>query len=364
VEAGQGELWLLLASPCGTASEGEDDAGLGALVVRTLAAKQASSEVAIEPWVHGDGIGLLAHGPRLGNESPTTHAERIASALSRALVAARITGPELAHARASLLEEIGPEPAPGYWLALGAAAPGHPSWLEPRGTWQALSDATMHEAEARRRALLAGPLRLAAIANMTGDQVKVAATTLHRWLRPQRDRLQGCPKVALRRAQPGAITIETSGEPDADAYVIVPFASVSPALEWTVFLLNRSGGFLERGLRIPALASARAVPLGSRRAGALLIELRALEAEPEAAVAQTRALLARLAKGTVSAEELAAARRSFEELSLARSLEPRQRIVDLWRGMPPGRLPTQPELLALTRQLGSERHIVVHVKRR
>jgi hypothetical protein len=37
VERGQGELWLLVGSPCGTASEGDEDAGLGSLVVLATA---------------------------------------------------------------------------------------------------------------------------------------------------------------------------------------------------------------------------------------------------------------------------------------------------------------------------------------
>ena len=42
VEAGQGELWALVASPCGTASESSDDAGVHDVLARVLAKKRSA----------------------------------------------------------------------------------------------------------------------------------------------------------------------------------------------------------------------------------------------------------------------------------------------------------------------------------
>ncbi|HEX3776810.1 MAG TPA: hypothetical protein VHV51_20200, partial [Polyangiaceae bacterium] len=52
-EAGQGELWLLAGSPCGTLAESNEEAGQSALAL-TLAARAASSGVTLEPWLTAD----------------------------------------------------------------------------------------------------------------------------------------------------------------------------------------------------------------------------------------------------------------------------------------------------------------------
>src|SRR5204863_9404204 len=65
-EPGQGTVWVLLASPCGTLSEGMTDAGVSALFV-TAASKSASKsneDIALEPWIAPDGIGILGHAVR------------------------------------------------------------------------------------------------------------------------------------------------------------------------------------------------------------------------------------------------------------------------------------------------------------
>ena len=78
IEAGQGEIWMLLASPCGTTVEDSTDAGWRGLAMRTAAMVDVG-DVVLEPWVTPDGIGLLAHGARSGPaETPVAHATRVA----------------------------------------------------------------------------------------------------------------------------------------------------------------------------------------------------------------------------------------------------------------------------------------------
>ncbi len=84
-EPGQSELWLLLGSPCGTLAESNDNAGQSALAL-TMAAHATSADVALEPWITPDAVGLLAHAPRRALESATEQAERVARALARARV--------------------------------------------------------------------------------------------------------------------------------------------------------------------------------------------------------------------------------------------------------------------------------------
>src|SRR5439155_635443 len=79
LEPGQGEAWVLIASPCGTDGETETDAGLTALFA-TAATDEArvSGDARVEPWVTADGVGILVHGPALASETPATHARRLA----------------------------------------------------------------------------------------------------------------------------------------------------------------------------------------------------------------------------------------------------------------------------------------------
>ena len=64
VERGQGETWVLLASPCGTTSEAADaGSGAAAATAAALQAQVTAGDVQVEPFVGTDGLGVLAHGP-------------------------------------------------------------------------------------------------------------------------------------------------------------------------------------------------------------------------------------------------------------------------------------------------------------
>ena len=115
VERGQGEVWVLLASPCGVAEEGVGDAGLGATaVIAAIEAHRNDSDAAIEPWITSDGIGVLAHASfRDDHETPIELARRVADAAARALAAPVLTTEIAAAARATTLDLLaraaGPE---------------------------------------------------------------------------------------------------------------------------------------------------------------------------------------------------------------------------------------------------------------
>ncbi len=370
VEAGQGELWALLASPCGTSSESSADAGLTALVVRALAGAGAGDDVAIEPWITADGIGLLAHAPRRGpDETPEQHARRVGSALGRALVATRLHGADVADAREALLAGLGPGPRPGYWLALESLAPDHPSWLEPRGTWQSITEAARQDVATRRRRLLSEPLRVAVLASWDAAQAETTAQALERWLRPVRREPEACPSVSAPAPKHGELDLETSAAPDhgASAYVAVPLpAGTERAARWTTLLLDRDGGWLDQALRKPGLASsAHATLLGGSHARALVIEITANPDAAHDAVAQVRGLLDHLARGAATAGDLRYAAERAARIDTAAELDPRRRIVDLWRGSADA---AAPDLAALRRfhqqAFRADAPVVVYVKRR
>lgn len=367
VESGQGEVWLLLASPCGSGGETADDAGLTALALRAAAARHAGSDVTLEPWVSAEGIGVLAHGARKGpSETPDQHARRVAAALGRALTA-RLSGPHVAAARARLLDDLGPGPDPGYWTALEATAPGHPSWIEPRGTWHSITDASSHAVETQRRWWLRTPLRLATIANAGPAQAGAARDELDRWLRPLRASTASCRKTERSAPKTGELAVEVADddEPRAAAYVAVPLpAGPPPEALWTEHLLNRPSGWLDRALRAPGLAgAARARVRGGPHAAALIIEIGSFDDQIAPAVAQVRALLDRLSRGAARADDLEIAQRELGRARQAEELDPRRRIVDLWRGRTQG-TPDLQSLRRFQRALAPSEHVVVIVKRR
>jgi hypothetical protein len=80
------------------------------------------------------------------------------------------------------------------------------------------------------------------------------------------------------------------------------------------------------------------------------------------AVAQVRALLERLGRGAVSQEDVVLAERELSRAELETSLDPRRRIIDLFRGatqQPPLDLSA---LRAFQALLAGSHHTVVYVR--
>ncbi|HEV8247343.1 MAG TPA: hypothetical protein VGP93_16305, partial [Polyangiaceae bacterium] len=369
-ERGQGELWILLASPCGTVTETTMDSGRHALLVRSLARDASgSNEVELEPWITPDSIGLLAHAaPRDSGESSAALARRVGAALGRTLLAVNPQGATVAAARSALLDDVGAQPMPGYWLAIEALSPGHPAWLEPRGTFAALSDNSRASIEAERRALLSGPLRMAVLTNAGPAQSTQARDALERWLRAERVDLSTCAEVARTAPRSGEFTLNTTpGSEHEGAYLAMPLPALSGTnrleAEATVWLLNRPGGWLEQALRgLSAQAQARA--MGGTRAAGLVVRVVAPEDSEAAAIAELRSLFERLSRGAVSADEVVAAAKELGRAELESSLDPRRRVVDLWRAAGPPRPLDLASLRAFHARLGSASQALVLVRSR
>lgn len=364
-EPGQGEFWLLLASGCGTTAESSKDAGALALALRALSARPGDPDVSLEPWISVDGAGLLAHAPRAAaGESPAEQAIRVARALGRAL-APRLNGSEVGAARAQLLDELGSRPFAGWSLALEGLAGGHPSWLEPRGTWSSISELSTEELERSRRALLGGPLRLAVLSSRGDGQATAAAHELESWLLTNRGEPGACPEGRAEGPRRGEARYEGrgSGNSSEGAYVGVVLGETGPTAarvaELSEAALNRSGGLLERALSGAAGgASARARALGATRRPALIIEIRALPDQIADAVARVRALLDQLSRSGLSADDGAQALRELSRAEASARFDPRRRIVELWRGARP--LELDPSALRrFAGAFGSSSHWVV-----
>ncbi len=367
-EAGQGELWLLVGSPCGTLSESNDDAGQSALAL-TLAAHAQTGDVNLEPWLTADAVGLLAHSARQPGETANQQGERIARALGRSLTERGSIGDALATAQGELFTAVGGAPRPGYARLLDALSPDHSAWLEPRGTFASLAQANRDSVAARGRDLLRGPLRVAVLGNQDDAQATDAAHALERWLAPWRDDPRRCQATAERAAHTGELALSIPSSSNAEsAYVGLPFPSrlkYEREAQAVVLTLNGPDGGLARALSSEHInASAQASIIGGGRVAALVVEIHASDDDAHKAIMEVRRALEHLIQTPLSNDELGAAQRATEQRALGASLDPRRRIVDLWRGAPPEPALSRVSLRAFQAVLAGSAQVVVSVSHR
>lgn len=349
IERGQGEAWLLLASPCGTVAEGPD-AGSGA--VATLAAASGAEErrgdAQVEPFVAADGLGMLVHGTTHPGESPAAAARRLADLVARAFAADNLDGAAVDRERASLLARASDVDARALAAAATALTGGHPSWLTPLGTREGLASLSRDDVMARVSALRAGPLRVAVLADRDQDEADAAVRAVDRWIARRPGESRTCPAGVVPHARAGTYAVELPPGARAQALLLVPL----PPQDREAWLdatglagtLDGPTGLLARALTgnaDHALATSWDVSvLGSPATPALALRIGAEDASLDAAVAQTRALLDRLRQGALRDEDRARAAASQGRDALRDGMDPRARILALWRAEAPAVTPT------------------------
>jgi hypothetical protein len=347
VERGQGETWVLLASPCGTLGE-EADAGSGATVV-TAAALSASAhagDALVEPFVAPDGIGVLAHGPPRAGETPQAHGRRLADLAARAFAADALDRRSTTQARTALLARTSETEARLLGAAGAALTAGHASWIVPLGTTLGVASISDDDAEERAAALRAGPLRVAVLASSDASQADAVVRAVDRWVARRPGEVRACPVPSATRPRPAtyAITLPTGARSEALLALSVPARDDAARANatWLAAALDGADGLLARALGSPngedsrALASGwNASVAGAPQAPVLLVRVVSDDASLDAAVAQTRALLDRLRQGALKDEDRARAARAIARLELSASLDPGMRAIALWRGDTP-----------------------------
>jgi hypothetical protein len=358
VERGQGEAWILLASPCGTGSEAASDAGIDAVVAMAASARAAETakDAQVAPFVAVDGIGLLVHGPARANESAQAHARRLADVAARAFAADAIEPGRIAEARTSLLARAARTDARAMGDLAGALAPGHPSWLDPEGTLFGLGSVSDDSVGVRAAVVRAGPLRLAVVANVDAAQADAAVHAVDRWVARRPGESRTCPAMgspSMPRA--GTYSVDLRAGALSEVLLGVPLAAGDAAARnaatWIAAALDGNEGLLAHALganrSAPADALARAWSagvVGGPQAPSLVVRVAGSDASLDDAVAQVRALLDRLRHGALRDEDRARAATAVAAARLASSLDPQARIVGLWRGEPSSPTPVAPSL--------------------
>jgi hypothetical protein len=323
--------------------------------------------VRLEPWVSNDGIGLVAHAARKdARESAGDQAERVASALGRAVGTTVLSETSTALARTAVADELSAEIVPLWSVALEALSPRHPSLLDPRGTWQSVSEISAHSIETARHALLRLPLRLAVLQTDVHEPVEQRARgSLERFLRPERPARTSCPESGASASRPGeyyvTMTAASAGLARAIVAVDVPVTGgeVPPEADATVRILNRPGGLLDRAVKVPGLATfAEASVLGGPARAALAVEITTDEQKLKESAAQVRALMSRLQEGAATAGDVATSTHLGDGTEDA--VDPRRRLVRLWTGRLEPRAPDLASLRAFHRQVfPADKHVVV-----
>jgi hypothetical protein len=370
VERGQAELWVLLASPCGTMAEANGDAGSGAAVATAAAAlaSRDAGDARVDPFVTTDGVGVIAHGPAHPGEPAQSQARRIGDLAARAFVANTLDADTLGGARTLLVARSSDRGARALGALGSALVPGHPSWVDPRGTSFGVGSSTDESLREHLAALRAGPLRVAVLASADVAQADAAVRAVDRWMVRRPGDTRVCPTVpAVAQTRPGTYAVEITGSAASEALLALPLpvdGSTRTAATWMAAALDGQGGLLERALGSadggPPLATEwSAAVLGAPRAPALVVRVVGPDASLDAAVAQARALLNRLRQGALKAEDRARAASFLGRASLTAQLEPRARAIRLWRGETPDTAPSLDDLHAFAAAVLRDEALVI-----
>lgn len=364
VEQGQWQVVALLASSCGATHEGFGDAGVGALAVQALAVSAEPKPVTVagvvlEPWPTSAGLGLLAHAVPKEGESTEAVAHRVGDALGRAFLATPLPRDGFLVARNETLALLSAPPKGGDLVAsaLASLAPAHPSWLDPRGTLEAVAKASPELAELRLSTLRRGPLRLAVV----GPDVAAAkvARAAERWVPRRAGESRTCPVEDAGLLPKGLVHARTvKGGTGFSVAVPVddPMRDAGPLL----------AALLQAKLEPELSAFVGKVEVrfvrGMGRHAIVVLAL-AADANVDPAVARARAVLDKVRAGTFGDDDVVAARKSLEAAALARALDPRARAIDAWLG------PYKPVDVAAVRKVAAavlveERHqlVIAHLK--
>jgi hypothetical protein len=252
----------------------------------------------------------------------------------------------IGRARTSLLAGASQVDARALDLLGAGLAPDRPSWFNPLGTPGGLGAASDEAVAVRAAALRAGPWRVAVIANVDAAQAEAAVRAVDRWIARRPGEARICPPLpSLAAIRPGTYAVDLPVGAEPEVLLAAPLVATDPAMiaaaRWMAAALDGPRGILARALGSPVPGDDAGAPLatawnasliGAPHRPALALRLIAPDAQLDAAVAQTRVLLDRLRQGAFREEDRTRAAAVLSRQSLDAALDPRARLVDLWRG--------------------------------
>ncbi len=145
------------------------------------------------------------------------------------------------------------------------------------------------------------------------------------------------PVEASPSSKAGTLTVALASSPPLAQALVgigVPRQGTPEAIwgELTLAGLGGADGWLAKAVGSPSFAAtAQARLVGGARGAALVVDVRAPESSLEAVVAQVRGLYDRLRQGAMGQGDFDRSTAQRERWDLEASLDPRRRLVDLWR---------------------------------
>lgn len=218
----------------------------------------------------------------------------------------------------------------GLTLLAQTLAPDHATWIEPFAHTPSSRPPSQASLDARTSAIRRGPVRAVVVASADDAQADVMARALDRYM--LRGEARACASDAHADSpKPGSYVTVRQGP--AEAYLAVPIgADCGVAADWLASLLRADSSLAHALAGTVRSSDARVIDAPSGRW--LTVHLDAPNSALDAAVAQTRALLARLHDGAISDGDLKSAR-ATADAEVAKSLvDQRVRATTAWRGEP------------------------------
>jgi hypothetical protein len=223
--------------------------------------------------------------------------------------------------------------ARGYSMLAAALNPGHAAWDFPLGNGAGLEAWPDGAVLSRIAALRTGPLRVAVLANEDAAQADVA---VDRWIMRGPGERTCPPSSAPAPAKPGTYAAPASGTHDAWlAFPLPPADRPSrDAAQAVAAALDGDDGLLSKALASGLASSWGARVIGPAGAPALVVRVGSTGRALDAAVAQVRVLFDRLRQGSLTEADRTRAAALLAEHALRSALDPRGRLIQLWRGDP------------------------------
>jgi hypothetical protein len=359
-EAGQDAVWLLAGSACSARPRSSTQASASTLWLDTVASTDPRPEdVRLQAWLSAEGEGLIGHATPLPFESSEALGRRVARAVARALTASRPTASVIAEQRAERWRRLSRQEQAGLLSWLDQSSPGAARWLEPLGSQLSLAHLPLDLVRSSPALLTRERLRVAVLGNAGGAQRAAIEQALRSWLMPFRPELDCAGPAAARSWQFGEHVVQTQAT-SPSVYLLVPLAAATRGLDAIGMLhLDR---WLTRGEAAARPERPRARLHASPEGSLLLVELAAND-DPAEAARLLRGAVERALLNPPSQADLESYRSRVDALSRTRRLDPRVRLIELWKGAQPRSTADTAALQAWLAQLRPERQIVVVPRR-
>ena len=185
----------------------------------------------------------------------------------------------------------------------------------------------------------AGPLRAAVLANTDAAEGDGAIRALDRWVARRPGEARACPVPSTPPpARPGTYAVEAALGGSTEAWLALALppndATARTNAAWLAATLDGRDGLLARAVGGGLARTWSARVIGPTRAPSLVVRVGTAPGALDAAVAQTRALLDRLRQGAMVEADRTRAGAARTREDLAAALDPRSRLVALFRGDP------------------------------